>query len=133
MIFSLVEHGSLDWPEIMDLLNGAVCAWADLDGFHIDQVPVTSPHATHLWACTDTSAFRCYIEGSTVIVGELREGAVDGWPEVKVSKHSGQPWGDIARVQPISADGHDLRSITSTVLDVQGLRRGTFYRFSNGG
>lgn len=130
MTFSLIEHGQLDWSEAQDLLRDATCAWADLDGFHIAGVPATPPHTTHLWACTRTSAFRCYVEGSTVIIGELREGPVGDRPEVFVTEHKGVPWGDIARVQPTATDGRDLRTLVSTVLDLKGLRRGRFYRFS---
>jgi hypothetical protein len=68
---TLRTHGWTTWPTAARHLTDATCAWADLDGFHVDRCPAERPPTTHLWAWHGGTLWRARLDGLEVLLTEL--------------------------------------------------------------
>lgn len=107
----VTAHGWLDWPTVQNHLAGAACAWADLDGYHVDDCPTTAPYASHLWAWQRDVLWRARIEAGRTLLTELA--LLDSHAGLTVTCHPGLPWpadyGAIGAQPPgVLADAYQL-------------------------
>ncbi|MCX5400802.1 hypothetical protein [Streptomyces sp. NBC_00102] len=135
---TLERHGRLDWARARALLDGTVCAWADLGGFHLApaaQLPEETPDSTHLWAWDADRCLRVRFDGPWALTASLRTddrtgGAPDGAtgrPEdVGVLVRPGTAWSpDEKHAGPLAAGAYALRF---ELLELTGPSPVTFVR-----
>lgn len=108
----LTGYGKLPWRDVVPLLNGLTCAWADYGGFHVRQsCPEQVPPYSHLWAWSQDSKtlVRVRIDDDKGIVGILStEKQNDGFKHdpkyfkfVTVRLSDCYPWGDDKQIGDI--------------------------------
>lgn len=85
-------HGWLDWGSVREHLAGATCAWADLDGFHIDGCPPQVPCTSHLWAWHGRDTWRARIDSDRTLLTQLTELDADEPGTIAVTRYPGIPW-----------------------------------------
>lgn len=56
------RHDVANWPVLMAALQTMTAAWADLTGFHVDDVPAAAPQTSHLWAWSPGNWLRVRID-----------------------------------------------------------------------
>jgi len=88
----LTAHGRRPWDEVVTLLSGCTCAWADLDGFHSAPPPAQAPPATHMWAWAGDRLLRIRIDGHDSIAAELHLTSHSGSETVAVIERQGSTW-----------------------------------------
>lgn len=125
----LHRHGRMPWPEARTLLAQTVCAWSDLDGFHIaaaDELPQDVLQTTHLWAWDTHRCVRLRIDCHHALVAALHlGGSGDGQP-VTAHIRRGTPWGpDDKQAGPLSEAAHAL---TFELVELPGSTPVTFVR-----
>ncbi|WP_411574815.1 hypothetical protein [Streptomyces fradiae] len=125
----LHRHGRMPWPEVRALLAETVCAWSDLDGFHVapaDHLPQDVPQTTHLWAWDTQRFLRIRIDGRDALVAALHPGeSGEGEPVTAYVRH-GTPWGpDDKQAGPLPDAAHTL---TFELLELPGPAPATFVR-----
>lgn len=92
----LKGYGRLSWSDARELTDGLKCAWADYQGFHVDQLcPHEAPPYSHLWAWSEdfSRLVRVRIDEDEGIVGILSTAYADGATPVDVVQSTGIPWG----------------------------------------
>jgi hypothetical protein len=67
----LIGYGRLTWDQLLATVGSAQAAWADYEGFHINQAPPEPPPYTHLWAWTSQWLIRARIDGDTAVTAAL--------------------------------------------------------------
>ncbi len=71
----LIPHAKCDWKDVVRVLDGLECAWADYEGFHVESAPPAEvPPYSHIWAWNSDGSrlLRGRIDGEYVWLGELR-------------------------------------------------------------
>ena len=71
MTYWLEGTGRTQWSEIQPQLEGMTCAWADLDGFHVEAVPREQPVTTHLWGWAPDRWVRVRVDPAFCVAGFL--------------------------------------------------------------
>jgi hypothetical protein len=117
------------WVDVLRVVEGCLCYWADLDGLHVHSAPLVKPVASHLWAYDGQHQwFRVRIEDDrfvvVALVGEGLGPAVSDQINVNYVGHTQRAWqpGD-RRVQQAKLD-EVPKSIE--VVEVIGLSPLTF-------
>jgi hypothetical protein len=85
-------HGWLEWATVGEVLAGATCAWADLDGFHIDPCPAQPPHTSHLWAWHGRDMWRARIDAGRTLLTQLTTLDTGGPDTITTTCYPGMPW-----------------------------------------
>ncbi|GAB1512566.1 hypothetical protein [Actinophytocola sp. KF-1] len=65
MTWTMLGTGRRDvanWPALVAALPTMTAAWADLTGFHLDDLPAATPPASHLWAWSPGTWLRVRID-----------------------------------------------------------------------
>lgn len=69
-----------DWPTLVSELDGWQAGWADLAGFHLEQLPPVLPLATHVWAWRRNGWMRARVDGATWVASALFRNTVPDSP-----------------------------------------------------
>lgn len=136
----LYGYGRLEWDQVCALLDDAICAWADLDGLHLDPAPAAAPPTSHLWAWwPDGNCARLRIDGTQAYTAVLRftdsqprtthPRPVADEPVSPLLRADAPLWGTAdPQAGPLPAE---LRDHTWDLLEITGPRPVTFVRASS--
>lgn len=106
----LLARNPIGWNDVVVLLDGATCAWADIDGWHCGTCPSEEPAGgVHLWAWKSDWCGVVRLGGHRPVFSELLlAGKGEGEGElVELSVLRGLSWADNdkgVRIPPETGD-----------------------------